>query len=232
MENNTLHTIYILGNAYTVPAGFTIMSCMEYVGFRLSHGCGCRGAVCGACAVLYRVGCSPKWHVGLACQTLTQDQMNFMSLPYHEGPSPRLDMHNIPCTLEEIDKIHPNFSNCNACNTCSQGCPVGIKVLGALHALRQGSFAKMRRLSMECILCGMCAVRCPKQVAPMQVLLTARRLFTKDNAIQTPDFLEGLKRSLLGQWHEDIAKYKAMSQEEMLAQYKKFQAKRGGGINS
>ena len=35
--------IYIMGKRYEVPDGLTIMKAMEYAGYILIRGCGCRG---------------------------------------------------------------------------------------------------------------------------------------------------------------------------------------------
>ncbi|MDH4067880.1 MAG: hypothetical protein OEU97_02990, partial [Dehalococcoidia bacterium] len=35
--------IYIMGKRYEVPEGLTIMKAMEYAGYILIRGCGCRG---------------------------------------------------------------------------------------------------------------------------------------------------------------------------------------------
>ena len=43
--SNGTYTIHILGKKYEVPAGLTIMKSIEYAGYRLTHGCGCRGGV-------------------------------------------------------------------------------------------------------------------------------------------------------------------------------------------
>ena len=48
-------TVYLLGKKYSVPATLTIMDAMEYAGFKLVRGCGCRSGFCGACAVIYRL---------------------------------------------------------------------------------------------------------------------------------------------------------------------------------
>lgn len=40
-------TVFIMGKGYRVPAGLTIMKAMEYAGYRLTRGCGCRGGTAG-----------------------------------------------------------------------------------------------------------------------------------------------------------------------------------------
>ncbi len=234
MPTNTqkTHTLYILGNAYTVPAGFTIMTCMEYAGFKLTRGCGCRGAICGACAVLFRVADAP-WHVGLACQTLTQDHMTLMFLPYVQGQEGVYDASSTPCTLDAIEKIYPNLKKCINCNTCSKSCPLQLHVLGYVHALRKGDFEKVRSLSLECIQCGMCAVRCPQELNPFGMALMVRRLLTIHQYAPTADFLQGLEKARHQHWHTEIESYKALSQAELIKVYKTFQARKGhSGVNS
>ncbi len=229
-QQNT-HTLYIMGNAYTVPAGFTIMTSMEYAGFQLTRGCGCRGAVCGACAVIYRVGIEKHWHVGLACQTLTQDHMNFLFLPHHQGKQPIYQAHTSPCTAEFIETLYPQLSQCIHCNTCTKSCPMNLKVLGYITALRQNDFEKVRKLSMECILCGICAMRCPREISPFAMALMARRLYTIKTLQHTKNFTQGLNQAQQNHWQPKISAFKNMNKQELINQYQLFQATKGAGVN-
>ena len=47
MEN--MVTVFLFGKKYEVPDSLTIMEAMEYSGYQLVRGCGCRGGFCGAC---------------------------------------------------------------------------------------------------------------------------------------------------------------------------------------
>ena len=42
--------VYLMGKMYEVPSNLTIMKAMEYAGYQLIRGCGCRNGFCGACA--------------------------------------------------------------------------------------------------------------------------------------------------------------------------------------
>ena len=70
MEN--LIPIHIMGKTYRVPDTLTILKSMEYAGFQVIRGCGCRGGICGACGIVYRFPESHKIEIGLACQTLVK----------------------------------------------------------------------------------------------------------------------------------------------------------------
>ena len=43
--------VYLFGKKYSVPAELTIMRAMEYAGYQLVRGCGCRNGFCGACEI-------------------------------------------------------------------------------------------------------------------------------------------------------------------------------------
>ena len=47
--------IYLYGKKYEVPSSLTIMNAMEYAGYQLVRGVGCRCGFCGACATIYRI---------------------------------------------------------------------------------------------------------------------------------------------------------------------------------
>ena len=46
--------VFVMGKKYEVPASLTIMKALEYAGYKLVRGCGCRNGFCGACATIYR----------------------------------------------------------------------------------------------------------------------------------------------------------------------------------
>lgn len=74
MQNDIITPIpvNVMGKTYEVPQGLTIMKALEYSGYRLTRGCGCRGGVCGACATIYRKKGDYRLQVGLACQTVVE----------------------------------------------------------------------------------------------------------------------------------------------------------------
>jgi hypothetical protein len=45
----------------------TIMNAMEYAGYQLVRGCGCRNGFCGACATIYRIAGQNQLKTCLAC---------------------------------------------------------------------------------------------------------------------------------------------------------------------
>ena len=78
---NMVH-VYIMGKQYEVPASLTIMGAIEYAGYQLIRGCGCRNGFCGACATVYRIKGDRELKACLACQTQVQDNMYIAMLPF------------------------------------------------------------------------------------------------------------------------------------------------------
>ncbi len=236
LPNTPTHTLYIMGNPYQVPAGFTIMTSLEYVGFQWTRGCGCRGGVCGGCATIYRVDDAPKWQVGLACQTLTQDNMHLVTVPYVPSHWPRYVADNVTSVENTLETLFPHLESCLHCNSCTQSCPLGLKVLGYVRALQKKDFEKVRKLSMECILCGMCALRCPKNLAPQSMARIARRLLARieykqwAESTDTTGFAEKVQMATVRAWEEEIQRYKNLSNEALLEKYKEFQESKGDGV--
>ena len=73
--------VYFFGKPYQVPASLTIMRAMEYAGYQLVRGCGCRNGFCGACATLYRIQGKQGLRACLACQTQVGEGMYVATLP-------------------------------------------------------------------------------------------------------------------------------------------------------
>ena len=66
--------VYFFGKKYSVPADLTIMTAMEYAGYTLKRGCGCRHGFCGACATIYRIKGKNELKTCLACQTQVEER--------------------------------------------------------------------------------------------------------------------------------------------------------------
>ena len=80
MEN--MVTVFLFGKKYEVPESLTIMEAMEYSGYQLVRGCGCRNGFCGACATIYRIAGDRELKACLACSTKVENNMYVATLPF------------------------------------------------------------------------------------------------------------------------------------------------------
>ena len=172
-------TVLIMGKAYKVPAEATIMGAIEYAGYQIKRGAGCREGFCGACATAYRLPNDYKIYTGLACTTLVQDGMWLSQLPAIPAEKPVYDLDELTPDGTAFQEIYPEIFRCVACNTCTKACPQDLEVMDYIQAAIRGDIEAVMDLSFDCLSCGMCAIRCPAEITQFNVGMLAKRLYGK-----------------------------------------------------
>jgi heterodisulfide reductase subunit C len=174
--------VYVMGQRIEVPATLTIIRALEYAGYTLTRGVGCRAGFCGACATVFRIKGDPKLHFALACQTVVQPDMYLAQIPFF--PSRRADyrLEELEAKAATLFSLYPELLRCLACGTCTKACPQGIDVRGYMAAAMRGDIAAVADASFDCIACGLCSARCPVEETQYNVALLARRLFGRNLA--------------------------------------------------
>jgi heterodisulfide reductase subunit C len=223
----TLIPIYITGKRYEVPMGLTIQKAMEYAGYELTRGCGCRGGVCGACATIYRRKGEFRLNVGLACQTVVEPDIYLVQLPYTPANKALYTVKNISPVDLNVAEIYPELLRCMGCNTCTKSCPMDLEVMNYVSATIRGDFEEVVELSIECVQCGLCAARCPAELAPFNIALLIRRLYGKHMVSPSPQLQQRLSEIRDGKYQEQIEELKKMDKSEVEKIYKELQATKG-----
>ena len=178
-KKDELVPIFIMGKRYEVPASLTIQKAMEYAGYQLIRGCGCRGGICGACGTVYRFPGTYKIEVGLACQTVVQPNMYLTQIPFFPANRSIYDMEKVKPTIETLVKAYPELLRCLQCNTCTKSCPMEIEVMDYIAAAMRGDVARLAELSFDCVMCGLCTSRCPAEIGQYNIAILGRRLYGK-----------------------------------------------------
>lgn len=168
--------IYVMGKKYEVPANLTIMKAIEYAGYQYIRGCGCRGGICGACATVYRKPGDYHIRVGLACQTVVEPNMYLTQLPFYPANRAVFDYEKTEATPEAVFSKYPELFRCVACNACTKVCPMDVKVMDYIAAIKRGDLVKAMELSFDCIQCGLCASRCMGELPQYHIAQMVRRL--------------------------------------------------------
>lgn len=176
-EAKNLIPIFIMGKRYDVPPSLTIQKAMEYAGYQLIRGCGCRGGICGACATIYRFPNDYQLHYGLACQTVVEPYMYITQIPFFPANKAVYDLEQLQPTGETVARLYPEIFKCMGCNNCTKSCPMDIKVMDYVAAAMAGDIKKAAELSFDCVMCGLCAARCPAEEAQYNIAILARRLY-------------------------------------------------------
>ena len=174
MEN--MLNVYLFGKKYEVPAGLTIMTAMEYAGYELVRGCGCRTGFCGACATIYRIKGESGLHGCLACQTEVQEGMYVATLPFFPLEKRVYSIEEIKPDQQIMMQLYPEIYSCIGCNACTKACTQELNVMQYIAYAQRGEYEKCAEESFDCVMCGVCSSRCPAGISHPQVAMLARRL--------------------------------------------------------
>ncbi len=171
--------IYIMGKKYAVPESLTIMDAMEFAGYQLKRGCGCRAGFCGACGTVYRIAGDYELKVGLACQTKVEADMYLAQIPFFPAVKGVYNIDELTPTAASLSKFYPEIYRCIGCNSCTNVCPQDLNVMQYVAYAQRGDIARCASESFDCVMCGLCASRCPAHIAQYFVGILARRLHGK-----------------------------------------------------
>ncbi len=171
--------IFLMGKRYTVPSNLTIMGAMEYAGYRLVRGCGCRNGFCGACATIYRIKDRRELKACLACQTQVEPNMYVATLPFFPLVKEGYDINAIKPTEQIMMQLYPEIYSCIGCNACTKACTQELSVMQYIAYAQRGAYETCAEESFDCVMCGVCSSRCPAGISHPQVALLARRLTGK-----------------------------------------------------
>ncbi|MFC1864204.1 4Fe-4S dicluster domain-containing protein [Chloroflexota bacterium] len=211
--------IYIMGKHYRVPEGLTIMTALEYCGYRLIRGCGCRAGSCGACATVYNFKHDPSLRYGLACQTAAEQDMCVAQIPFFPTAKPIYNIEDIQPTGEQILEIYPELATCFGCNNCTRSCPQGLEVMDFVSAALRGDFSSVAEKSFDCVMCSMCATRCARGLSPHNIALLCRRLYGRHLIPESKHLEDRIKEIEAGKFDAEYEKMRKMSVEELRRVY-------------
>ena len=171
--------VFLFGKRYQVPESLTIMKAMEYAGYQLVRGCGCRNGFCGACATIYRIKGQQELKTCLACQQQVEEGMYVATLPFFPLVKQVYDMEKIKPTQQIMMQLYPEIYSCIGCNACTKSCTQELNVMQYIAYAQRGEYEKAAEESFDCVMCGVCSSRCPAGISHPQVALLTRRLTGK-----------------------------------------------------
>jgi ferredoxin len=212
-------SVYIMGKRYEVPASLTIMKAMEYAGYTLVRGVGCRGGFCGACATVYRIRDDERLHFGLACQTMVQPDMYLGQIPFFPTQRAAYDVVKLSPAPATMWKLYPEILRCLGCGTCTKSCPQEIDVKGYMAQLMRGDIAAAADRSFDCIMCGLCAARCPAEESQYNYAILARRLYGRYLAPRSQHLADRLAEIERGDFQAALQDLRAADKESLKKRY-------------
>ncbi|MDY0296219.1 MAG: 4Fe-4S dicluster domain-containing protein [Acidobacteriota bacterium] len=212
-------TIYIMGRGYRVPADLTILTAIEYAGYKFIRGCGCREGFCGACSTVYRLEGDYKLHTGMACQTRVEDGMYLVQIPFTPAVKAAYDINKEEYKVNVFFKYYPELARCISCNTCTKSCPQGLQVMDYIQAAIKGDFKKVADESFDCIQCGLCALRCPAEIVQYNVAQLGRRMYGKYGGREPEHLIERIREIDAGAFNQEMDEITSLDRAELEKRY-------------
>lgn len=211
--------IYIMGKRYQVPEGLTIMQALEYAGYQLIRGVGCRGGFCGACATVYQIKGDPQLKYDLACQTVVQPDMYLVQIPFFPAEKAIYKLEELEPTVEQVLETYPDLVKCFGCNTCTKSCPQELEVMWYMSDALRGDISEAANKSFDCVMCSLCAARCPQGLVPYNIALLCRRLRGRYLAPRTKHLEDRVAEIKAGKFDAELEELENMSEDELRRRY-------------
>ena len=198
MEN--MVNVYFFGKKYSVPADLTIMTAMEYAGYTLKRGCGCRHGFCGACATIYRIKGVNELKTCLACQTQVQEGMYVASIPFFPTDKQVLMTSTRSSPNQQIMmELYPEIYSCIGCNACTKACTQNLNVMQYIAYAQRGELEKCAEESFDCVMLRRAAPSDVPRASPTRMVgLLARRLTGKYIAPESKHLTKRVRRDPRG----------------------------------
>jgi len=218
-EQARLIDIYIMGRHCQVPEGLTILTALEYSGYRMIRGCGCRAGFCGACATIYNFKNDPQLRYDLACQKTVEPDMYLVQVPFFPAIKATYDLEKIKPDGEKILTLYPDLVKCFGCNTCTKTCPQELEVMWFVSDALRGDIREVADKSFDCLMCGLCAARCPQGLVPYNMALLCRRLYGRYLAPASKHLEDRIAEIESGKYDTEIEALMKTKETELQSMY-------------
>ena len=107
---------------------------------------------------------------------------------------------------------------------------MGLEVMNYIAAALRNDLVRAVELSMECVMCGMCAARCPAELSPFNIALLIRRIYGR-HVLHRPETLDQrLKEIQEGRFSKDLLELKTSGKAELEDKFKSLQATKGSAV--
>jgi len=120
---------------------------------------------------------------------------------------------------KQVSILYPELLKCQVCNQCTMSCPQDINVMEYISDALRGEIAEVAEKSFSCMMCGLCAERCPGGLAPYHIALLCRRLYGRYLLPRSHDLSNIVVEIERGRFDEELSELKKMEVKELRRRY-------------
>ena len=211
--DDAIITVELEGRKIRIPAGLTVIEALWDTGHDVKRGIGCLSGLCGACTVAYTEKESKKVRFGLGCQKVIEEGMNVIMIPCFPSRAARYSLEAPENPLEELRELYDELYTCNDCRSCNV-CPEWINVAGVMRSALEGDYEAAAAHVTDCVMCGLCASRCPRNIAPHYVALYIQRSLARERPFP-PNLRNRLEEIESFRYDGDWSRIAAMDDEAL-----------------
>jgi ferredoxin len=146
--------------------------------------------------------------------------MYLVQIPFFPAQRAEYQIDNLAPRPEQLFGLYPELLRCLGCGTCTKSCPQDLDVKGYMAAAMRGDIARVADMSFDCIMCGLCAARCPVGEAQYNIAVLCRRLYGGYLAPRSEHLEERLAEQQAGAFDEAMQELKGLDAEQLKARYK------------
>ncbi len=117
--------------------------------------------------------------------------------------------------------LYPELHKCQGCNTCTMSCPQDLHVMEYISDALRGDIAAVAEKSFDCIMCELCAKRCPAGVAPYNIGLLHRRLYGRYLLPRSQNLSQSVLDIEQGKFDTELSELRKMDVSKLDSLYRK-----------
>ena len=118
-----------------------------------------------------------------------------------------------------LAELYPDIVKCFGCNTCTKACPQELDVMWFMSDALRGDIKAVAEKSFDCVMCGLCAARCPQGLAPYNVARLARRLYGRYLAPASGQLDRRIEEIVRGDFDAALDELKQAGLDELKRRY-------------
>ena len=145
--------------------------------------------------------------------------MYLVQIPFFPAAKALYNLEEIEPDVEQILALYPDLVTCFGCNNCTKTCPQELEVMWFMSDALRGDIREVAIKSFDCVMCGMCAARCPQGLVPYNIALLCRRLYGRYLAPTSKHLEDRIAEIEAGKFDAELEKLEKMEVSEIQKLY-------------